>query len=163
MQLNNNDKIIIPTNDNNIHILKNITFETEHIMNNIEKDCVIITIKQYGHYKLLIGLSTFIIKIYDLRTYDCVDEMKVYNLNSMIYLKNGKIFTGSHDGYIRMFNIYSGDCIYRILEHKYCVNYFIQFNDGRVLSGASDGLIKEYKWNNYYKYKKKNGRKKWNQ
>ena len=44
-----------------------------------------------------------------------------------------------------MFNIYSGDCIYRILEHKYCVNCFIQFNDGRVLSGASDGLIKEYK------------------
>ena len=62
-----------------------------------------------------------------------------------------------------MFNIYSGDCIYRILEHKYCVNYFIQFNDGRVLSGASDGVIKEYKWNNYYKYKKKIGRKKWNQ
>ncbi len=29
------------------------------------------------------------------------------------------------------------------IEHKYCVNYFIQFNDGRVLSGASDGLIKE--------------------
>ena len=142
MQLNSNDKIIVPTNDNNIHILKNITFETEHIMKNIEKDCVIITIKQYGHYKILIGLSTFIIKIYDLRTYDCVDEIKVYNLNCMIYLKNGKIFTGSHDGYIRMFNIYSGDCIYRILEHKYCVNCFIQFNDGRVLSGASDGLIK---------------------
>ena len=35
-------------------------------------------------------MSTFIIKIYDLRTYDCVDEMKVYNLNSMIYLKNVK-------------------------------------------------------------------------
>ncbi len=142
MQLNNNDKIIIPTNNNNIHILKNITFETEHIMNNIDKDCVIISIKQYGNYKLLIGLSTFVIKVYDLRSYDYIDKIKVYNLNSMIYLKNGKIFTGSHDGYIRMFNIYSGDCTYRILEHKYSVNCFIQFNDGRVLSGASDGFIK---------------------
>ena len=111
-------------------------------MNNIDKDCVIISIKQYGNYKLLIGLSTFVIKVYDLRSYDYIDKIKVYNLNSMIYLKNGKIFTGSHDVNIRMFNIYSGDCTYRILEHKYSVNCFIQFNDGRVLSGASDGFIK---------------------
>ena len=43
---------------------------------------------------------------------------------------------------IEFFNIYIGDCTYRILEHKYSVNCFIQFNDGRVLSGASDGFIK---------------------
>ena len=70
-------------------------------MNNIDKDCVIISIKQYGNYKLLIALSTFVIKVYDLRSYDYID--KSYNLNSMIDLKNGKIFTGSHDGYNRIF------------------------------------------------------------
>ena len=57
-------------------------------------------------------------KVYDLSSYDYIDKIKVYNLNSMIYLKNGKIFTGSYDGCVRLFNIYSGNCTYRILEHN---------------------------------------------